>query len=77
MSDNCPFLEAAGVGIANSGLRFVSVKYGADVIEIENKRAIEICEDCPLEKCIYDMRIGRGKSMGKYITEQLKVKCQI
>lgn len=71
MSDNCPFLEAAGIGLANSGLRLVSVKYGADSIEIEDKRAIEICEHCPLEKCILDVNL-HGKSREQYIWEQLR-----
>lgn len=76
MSDNCPFLAAAGIGIANSGLRLISVKYGADALEIEDKRVIEICRNCPLERCILEVSL-RGKSKEKYIKEQLKVKCQL
>ena len=30
-------------------------------------RGHEICENCPLEKCIYDVKVGRGKSRQQYI----------
>lgn len=31
----------------------------------------EICEHCPLEKCIYDIDL-RGKSQKQFLQEQLK-----
>lgn len=52
MSDeNCPILKAKGIPFSNSA------------------QGHEICESCPLYpgKCIYDVRVGRGKSRQQYI----------
>jgi len=35
-------------------------------------RGTEICQNCPLKKCIYEANL-RGKSKEKYIREQLKL----
>lgn len=36
-------------------------------------RGTEICQNCPLEKCIFEVKL-KGKDKEQYIREQLKVK---